>query len=1111
MAAERIEGFPLSAQQRRLWRLSGGEPARLVARCVVEIAGPPDECRLRAAVAAVVAKHEILRTAFVRLGGGAEPVQVQTSLPPCWEHSEAEEARVDEELSRLGEGIDLAAGPLFRCALLRLAPERHRLLIALPALAADERSLALLAGAIARAYGGAADPEPLAYVDYVAWQRELVEEDEAERGRSWWRRLAPLPEAALPFARRKAPDDAFLPSRLSVPLPHTLGDALAAMTRSHRAPHAASAAAAPHDASAANAVLAAWAVLLWRLTGSESVVVGVGVDGRSVDDLTGAIGLFDRVLPIRIAPAEWQSFASLAAQVGEELRQGQVAQDHFTWELFGGGANGIAFAFDWQTAPEPVAAGRVSFKKIQVGGQPACSQVEASSIPTRAGLAGEPFSIRLAGGETPAGLRLALEYDAAAVEEPGWLVPPLLALLESALSDPDAPLAALALMAPDDRRRALADATPAEPPAVATAHALVAAQVARTPEAIALVAGEESLTYRELAERAHRLAHWLRAQGIGAETRIAVCMERGFDLMAALLGILESGAAFVPLDPSHPAERLAFLLADSRAPLLLTGEAVRPRLPETAARIVSLPFLDEALREQPAYPPLVDVEPQNLAYVMYTSGSTGRPKGVEVPHLALANYLAFCAGAYFSERVKDCGPSSENARHGGRALHSTRLGGVPVHSSLGFDLTLTSLLAPLVAGDHAILLRDDRSFEALVEELRANDSVPGADARRDAPLSLVKLTPSHLRLLPGAALARGVAVAVVGGEALSGEDLHVFAERLPDVRVVNEYGPTEATVGCCVHEVLAREAAPGPVPIGRPIVNARLHLLDARCEPVPVGVPGEIYIAGLCLARGYLGRPDLTAERFLPDLAGVEPGARMYRTGDLARRRPDGALEYLGRADQQVKVRGYRVELAEVEAALAEQPAVARAAVVARDGGEEGKRLVAYYVPRAEPRATVSDLAATLRARLPDFMVPAAFVELAELPLNANGKVDVAALPAPEAVRPKLAQAFVAPRTALESALAALWRDCLRLDAVGVDDSFFDLGGNSWLVLRVHARLEELARRPVPVVDLFAYPTIAALAAHLESATAKPEIDLAAAAAAGARRRQAAERRSVRR
>lgn len=1072
MAAERAEGFPLSAQQRRLWSLWSGEPARLVAGCAIEVSGPLDEARLRAAVGAVVAAHEVLRSAFVRLPGSGEPVQVPRELAASWcadddlsglemaAGAEALPQRFDKRIAALSAGIDPEAGPLVRCALVQLAADRHVLLLAVSALAADERSLVLLAAGIAQTYAGGEGPaeeEPLAYVDYVAWQRELLAEEEAERGRSFWRRLAPLPEVALPFTRRRATGAAFAPRRLAVPLSGALGGALVAVARRH-------------GVGVADVELAAWAVLLWRLTGGESVVVGIGTAGRSVEDLRSAIGPFDRVLPLRLALGGGMPFTDLVAAVATAAREAAVAQEHFAWDLVSRGAT-VAFGFDWREEARLTAAGAVSFRVLH------------REVP------GEPFAVCLVGEDRPDGPRLELVYDAGSVDEPAWLVPPLQALLASAVERPEAPLDELALMTPHERRQAFAVTSVAEALPGATAPGLFAAQAARTPEAVALVAGEEALTYAELAARAHRLAHWLSTQGVGPETRIAVCMERGFDLMTALLGVLASGAAFVPLDPSHPRGRLALLLADSGAPLVLTDEATSARLPapvQPEARIVSLPGLGETLRAQPTHPPQVEVDPATLAYVMYTSGSTGKPKGVEIPHGGLASYLLFCARTYFTAR-----------RHGG----------VPVHSSLGFDLTLTSLLAPLVVGDRAILLPDDRSFESLVATL----------GHGGEPLSLVKLTPSHLRLLPPTAFARGIDVLVVGGEALAGEDLRALAERLPETRVVNEYGPTEAVVGCCVHELPARDAAAGPIPIGRPAPYARLHLLDRRLEPVPVGVPGELYVAGEGLARGYLGRADLSAERFLPEAGGAAPGARMYRTGDLARARPDGALEYLGRVDQQVKVRGFRVELAEVEAALAEHPAVARGAVVARDGGDEGKRLIAYYVPReGGPRPTVTDLAAALRARLPEFMVPAAFVELAALPLTANGKVDAAALPAPEAVRPKLAQVYVAPRTTLETAIAALWRDCLHLDAVGVDDSFFDLGGSSWLVLRVHARLEEALGRQVPVVALFAHPTIAALAAHLESAAA-PELEItaaaspevtavASAAAAGARRRQAAER-----
>ncbi|GGU27560.1 amino acid adenylation domain-containing protein [Lentzea flava] len=489
---------------------------------------------------------------------------------------------------------------------------------------------------------------------------------------------------------------------------------------------------------------------------------------------------------------------------------------------------------------------------------------------------------------------------------------------------------------------------PVSPPV----HELVEAAAREHPDVIAVRFHRDELTYRELDERANRLANALRARGVRAEDRVAVCLERGLDLPVALLGVLKAGAAYLPLDPANPQGRLAFLVVDGGARQLVTS-------PELAGRVPVLPrktLLTTTLDRFPATRPEVEVHPDNLAYVLHTSGSTGVPKGVGVTHGGFANYVSWAREAYELDRGA----------------------GSPLHSSIGFDLTVTSLFPALVAG-RAVTLTDA--------------DVTGL-ARVLGGQSLVKLTPAHLDLLGALLSPDEVASAtrrlVVGGEALSGQALRAWTEHAPDTLVVNEYGPTETVVGCCVHEVTAGAAPPGQVPIGRPIANTRLHVLDDELRPVPAGAVGELFIGGAGVARGYLGRPGLTAERFVPDP--VTPGERLYRTGDLVRYRDDGVLEYLGRNDDQVKVRGHRIELSEIEMTLVRHPDVTAVAVLAREDVPGDRRLVAYHAPGAAPP---DDLAGFLRRTLPEYMVPAHYVGLPELPLTRNGKVDRAALPAP--------------------------------------------------------------------------------------------------------------------
>ncbi|HEV3049304.1 MAG TPA: amino acid adenylation domain-containing protein, partial [Longimicrobium sp.] len=586
--------------------------------------------------------------------------------------------------------------------------------------------------------------------------------------------------------------------------------------------------------------------------------------------------------------------------------------------------------------------------------------------------------------------------------------------------------------------------TAAEVPANRCVHQLFAEQAARTPGAVAVRFEGAELTYAELDARANQLAHYLRGLGVGPEVRVGLCVERSPEMVVAVLGVLKAGGAYVPLDPEYPAERLAFMLQDAAVPVLLTHSTLEPKRPEHAARVVRLDVDGRAIAREPAHAPESGVAAQNLAYVIYTSGSTGRPKGAAIPHGGLTRYLAWAGAEYGFETGR----------------------GAPVHSSLSFDLTVTSLFIPLMAGE-AVVLAPDEGVEALATVLRSS-----------GPFGFVKITPAHLSLLleqlaPGEA-AGATGRFVVGGESLPGEVVARWGEVAPEVLITNEYGPTETVVGCCIHTLQARDTTAGAVPIGRPSPGTALYALDARMSPCPVGVPGELFVGGGQLGRGYLARPALTAERFVPDPFSAEPGARLYRTGDLVRWRADGNLEYLGRLDEQVKIRGFRIELGEVEARLAAHAAVREARVVVREDQPGDRRLVAYVAGDAEAEA----LRAHVRQSLPEYMVPAAFVLMDALPLTPNGKLDRKALPAPDLAPAE--DRYVEPRTPTEEVLAGIWAEVLRLERVGANDNFFDVGGHSLLATRVVSRIREVFGVEVPLRALFEGPTVAELAGRVE-------------------------------
>ena len=650
----------------------------------------------------------------------------------------------------------------------------------------------------------------------------------------------------------------------------------------------------------------------------------------------------------------------------------------------------------------------------------------------------------------PAGMVGSLEYatdlfDRAAVEA---LAGRLVRLLEAAVADAEQPIGALDVLDADERRTILHDwndTTRAVPSA--TLPELFAAQVTKTPDATAVVFEDQSLTYGELDARANQLAHFLRALGVGPELAVGLCVERSLEMLVALLGILKAGGAYLPLDPDYPPERLSFMLADAQAPLVLTHSALADRLPAHDALVLHLDAERSAIAAEPTTSPVSGVRPHNTAYVIYTSGSTGTPKGVSVTHGGIPNLAAV--------EIDRFAITSES-----RILQ---------FASQSFDAALWEMVSALAAGAALVLIAPGkRSGDALASLIREQNVTHAT-----LPPVLLKDLPADLPLT----------TLVVAGEACPAEEV---ARWSPGRRMINAFGPTETTVCATMSDALSGAVAP---PIGRPIWNTRVYVLDVGLQPVPAGIVGELYIAGAGLARGYLGRAGLTAERFVADPFGPA-GSRMYRTGDLARWRADGVLDFLGRADTQVKVRGFRIEPGEIEAALVRHDGVAQAAVIAREDVPGNKRLVAYVVGSADHVPDVAALRAHLAATLPDYMVPSAFVVLDPLPLTPNGKLDRKALPAPDFAS---AQARRAPRTPQEELLCALFAEVLGLERVGIDDNFFELGGHSLLATRLISRIRATLDVELAIRSLFEAPTVEALARRLDEAhAARPALRPAA-------------------
>jgi amino acid adenylation domain-containing protein len=1009
-----------------------------------ELRGRLDERAFEAAWREAVRANPVLRTAF-EWEGVDEPLQVllrEVELPfrsEDWRDTPGDE--IEARLGRLASadrrrGFNLDEAPLLRLWLLRTGDEAHRFVFTHHHILLDGWSLPNLLRQVFALYAtgregrpGAIEP-PRPFRDYIEWlDARGLSEAEAffRRAFDGFEGPTPLgPAGGVPGAGRGQAFAALPPEAT-----RALGEAA---RRSRLTP--------------STFVQGAWALLLGARAGQRDVVYGTTVSGRPAE-LRGVeemVGLFINTLPVR---ARWTPDERLVDWLAAQQAHAVELRQHEHAPL-----NAVR---RWAGAPpgEPLFDSAVIFENYPVDAALRAS-LPGLDVATVRALETDNFALSLTAVPGPS-LRLTLghdltRFDRGAAER---LLARFVRLLERMAERPESRLGDL--VAPDgaERRQLITDwnATRAEFPRDALLPDLVAAQARRTPDATALVGGGESLTYAQLEARADRLARRLRALGVGPEVRVGVCLERSCEAVVALLAVLKAGGAYLPLDPSHPPERLAFLLEDSGARVLIARPGRRAPLPPPGGTPPPL-LVDPAGGPDEAPDVLAapgpEAGPDNLAYVIYTSGSTGRPKGVAVHHRALTNYVIYATRHY------------ELAGEGD---------GV-VQSSFGFDLTVTSLWAPLVTGRRVLLASPEDELESFV-----------ALARGARASSLLKLTPSHLALLTPSLEADGASLrearVVVGGEALTAAAVAALRERAPSARVFNEYGPTEATVGCCVYEVPAElPSDPGAeIPIGRPVANARVYVLDERLEPVPVEAPGELYVGGEGLARGYLGRPALTAERFVPDPLSGEPGARLYKTGDRARWRDDGQLEYLGRLDFQVKLRGYRVELGEIEAALRRHPGVADAVASVREDTPGVRRLVAHIVPA--PGATVEGpaLRDALSTTLPEYMVPAAFVLLDRLPTTPNGKLDRKALPAPtgEALG---ARAYEAPQTELERDLCAVVQDVLRVERVGVHDNFFALGGDSISSLQVVARAKErsIALRPR---QLFQHPTVAELARHL--------------------------------
>jgi len=1047
----RTEEMPLSFAQQRLWFLDQLEPDNPFYNLpeVHRVHGPLAIPILERALNEVIRRHENLRCSIHTEEG--RPVQrfteeLTVSIPVV-DLATMPKKELEKEIQRRAaeeawKPIPLDKAPLFRLRLLRVADEDHVILLIMHHVISDEWSSRVLLQEIVLLYDvyarGAPSPLPelpLQYADFAHWQRSWLQGEVLEGQLSYWKQQLgnSTPLLELPTDRPRPPVQTYWGSYRKFEFSERASQGLRELCQRE-------------GFTSFMAVAAALKVLLYRYSGQADISIGTPIANRNRAEIEGLIGFFVNTLVLRTVLDGNLNFRELLGRV-REAALGAYAHQDVPFEMI---VDNLQPERDLSHTP----LFQVMLV-VQTGGSPKGGGGASglSMTPVEAHSGTSKFDLTFFMVDDDAALRGAVEYntdlfDAATVDR---LVSHFGVLLEALVADPEQSIASVPLLTEAERHQLVVDwnRTDAEFPEARPVQELFEMQCTENPGAVAVVLGEEQWTYQEIDRRANQCASYLRRMGVGAEVLVGVCMERSVEMVVSLLGILKAGGAYLPIDPSYPLERIEFMIDDSGALLLLTQERLKDDLPSGRVRVLSLDLLsDEIGREPDERLPSVTM-PENLAYVIYTSGSTGKPKGVMVNHRGVVNYLTWCQRAY---------PLGKGD-------------GAPVHSPISFDLTVTSVFAPLVSGRSVHLLPEDLGVETMAEAFRSGRQ-----------FSLVKLTPAHLDVL-SKQLTRDEAMArtgafIIGGENLLFESIRFWQDASPETVLVNEYGPTETVVGCCVYQVQAGERREGSVPIGKPIINTRVYILDEFMNEVPIGVVGELYIGGAGVARGYLHRPDLTADRFVPDRFGPKPGGRLYRTGDLCRALADGNMEFIGRRDEQVKIRGFRVEPGEIESVLSSHAAVEDSVVVVREDETGNKRLVAYLVSD-EDVAGVPEIRKYILERLPEYMVPALFVRLEALPLTPNGKVDRRRLPDPSQSRENLESTYVAPETAAETTLAEVWKQVLGVTDVGIDDNFFEMGGDSILTIQVIARANQAGLRLSPKL-MFQHPTIRRLAAVAE-------------------------------
>jgi amino acid adenylation domain-containing protein len=1035
------QGFWLSPQQKFVWTMEQ-EVLHGASRsaCLISLNGPLNVDRLREALRNLVNRHEILRTVFRRQTGMKVPFQVVLEASDFgWQHTDLSSAGRTERDSRIDSafensrksGTSIETGPVLQAHLLTAAPDSCWLVFSVPSLCADSHSLQILVRELGALYSNNRDwlPEPFRYAQFAQWQLDLLEsnEDDALAAKEFWTKRQPVQiEAALPL--EKKPEGGFSSGVYRTALKQDVANPVL-------------------NSDSSTVLFGTLQALLARLSGQSTFSMGFQANGREYEELENAVGCFARTIPLQAQSENDFAFSDVLAQSAQNIRDAVAVQEYFAPDAIG--TDGAMCSFAYRD---------LDSKQIFDGVDFALERIHVVS---------EPYRLRLVAVRRGSEIELEFHYDASRFERnaveriAGYYIN----LLTAAVTNPATAVSKLPLLSDVERKQLVTDwnQTTCEYPKTQCLHQLFEAQASKTPERVAVRSGEQAFSYRELNERANQMAHYLRKQGVGPDRPVGLCLDRSADTMVAVLAILKAGGAYVPLNADNPPARLKQQLEGAAA--LITESKYAAQMPEFSGPVMVLDRDQKQWASEPKVNPAINTNPENLVYVIYTSGSTGVPKGVAVRHRNLVNYAHFITNRLDLEKYPE-------------GLQFATV------STLGADLGNTCIYPSLISGGTLHII----GYEMATDPRRF------ADYTSKHPVDVLKIVPSHLQALLQSDEAQKLLprkYLVTGGETLTPKLIEKIASLNPACEVINHYGPTETTVGSLtlkLKEYDWKKAGLTSIPIGRPIANTQAYVLDQNLAPVPIGVIGELYIAGEGVTAGYLNQPEKTAERFLRNPFSTDANAKMYRTGDLARCGEDGAIEFLGRGDDQVKVRGFRIELGEIESVLAKHSAVKQVVVLAREDERGDKRLLAYVVPSREAAEVKGeDLRSYLKQQLPDYMVPQAVVILAKLPLTPNGKIDRKALPEPEQAQTKT---YVAPRTAAEQKIAAIWAEVLRreLNQISVEDNFFDLGGHSLLATQVISRLRRVLNIELPLRTLFESPTVAGLAVEADKVGMAAEV-----------------------